>query len=61
MVWKSPVGDVAYDLANLSGGTWGIDLDVSWSAVFGPRTLSVTATDDAGNKAALNRTITIGP
>lgn len=62
LIWKSPVGDVSYTLESIGGGRFGIDLDLSWSAVAGPRTLRISATDDAGNTTtAPDRTIEVLP
>lgn len=60
--WRSPAGDVTYSLAHLSGTTWGIDLDLSWSAPAGSRSIRVTASDAAGRKATgPDRTIEVTP
>lgn len=62
LIWKSPIGDVSYTLESLGGGKYGIDLDLSWSAVAGPRTLRIGATDDAGNTTtAPDRVIEVLP
>jgi len=62
LIWKSPSGDVAYALEPLGGSKYGVDLDLSTSAVAGPRTLRISATDDAGNTTtAPDRTIEVAP
>lgn len=61
LLWKSPSGDATYDLDSVGGGAYGLDLDLSWSAVAGPRTLTVTAVDDGGHTGTDSRTIEIAP
>jgi len=61
LVWKSPVGDVVYWLTS-SGTTWSIDLDLSWSAKAGTRTLAITAWDEDGKSgSAPDRVINVSP
>ena len=60
--WKSPSGDVVYQLKDLGSGTWGIDLDLSSSAVEGDRTIRVTVYDASGGKTtAPDRHIHVNP
>ena len=62
LAWTSPSGTTYYTLSNLGGNTWGIDLNLSSSAVTGTRTLVVTATDNDGNAtASATRTIQVVP
>jgi len=49
LAWTSPSGTSYYTLTNLGGSTWGIDLNLSSSAVAGARSLVLTATDNDGN------------
>jgi hypothetical protein len=46
--WQSPTGAQTFRLDNLGNGTYGVDLSVSRLAARGARTLTVIATDDAG-------------
>ena len=58
--WIAPTTEVVYALEPEGGGAFTLQLDLSWSAPAGPRTLRVTATDDAGNKTtAPDRTIQV--
>jgi hypothetical protein len=50
--WSSPNGDSVYQMSNLGGASWGVDLDLDPSAQPGPRTLRVTAWDDQGQPAS---------
>lgn len=60
--WTSPGGTSYYNLSNLGGGAWGIDLRLSSTAVAGSRTLRITATDNDGNATpTANRTIQVVP
>ena len=62
LAWTSPGGTAYYNLSNLGGGTWGIDLRLSSTATAGSRTLVITATDNDGNATATPaRTIQVVP
>lgn len=62
MRWKSPNGDVIYPLDQVSATKWSIDIQVSDSAVPGPRTIRVTAWDNQGGKTtAPDRQISVAP
>lgn len=62
LAWTSPSGTTYYTLSSLGGTTYGIDLDLSPSAVAGTRTLVLTATDNDGNASTTAaRTIQVVP
>jgi hypothetical protein len=62
LAWTSPGGTAYYTLSDLGGGTWGINLTLSSTAVAGARTLVVTATDDDGlSTSTAPRTIQVAP
>jgi hypothetical protein len=62
LAWTSPSGTSYYTLSNLGADSWGIDLNLSSSAVTGSRTLVLTATDNDGNATATPaRTIQVSP
>ena len=57
LLWQSPTGTQTFRLDNLGNGTYGVDLSVSRVAARGARSLTVVATDDAGQtttSAAVN-------
>jgi hypothetical protein len=61
LAWTSPAGTSYYTLSNLGGDSWGIDLNLSSTAVAGARTLALTATDNDGNATSATRTIQVAP
>ncbi len=52
LIWQSPAGVQTIRLENLGGGAYGIDLGLSAQAAPGPRALTVTAMDDAGQTSS---------
>jgi hypothetical protein len=48
MIWTSPSGQQTYELGDWGDGQAGIDLELSWGAQPGPRTVTVVATDSNG-------------
>jgi hypothetical protein len=62
LAWTSPSGTSYYTLSDLGGNTWGIDLNLSSTAVAGTRSLVLTATDNDGNATSTAaRTIQVVP
>ena len=58
-VWRGPGGDAPITLKNLSGTTWGDDLDISGSAPSGKRSIIVNVSDGAGAKVTIERSLSI--
>jgi hypothetical protein len=62
LAWTAPSGTSYYNLSNLRGNSWGIDLNLSSTAVTGSRSLVITATDNDGNATSTQaRTIQVQP
>ncbi len=51
LVWASPAGDQTYEMGDWGNDQAGIDLDLSWYAQTGSRTLTVIATDSNGQSS----------
>ena len=59
LVWTSPAGDSTYEMGDWGNDQAGIDLDLSWYAQPGSRTLTVIATDSNGQSSQAVETLQV--
>ena len=59
LVWTSPAGDTTYEMGDWGNDQAGIDLDLSWYAQPGSRTLTVIAADSNGQSSQAVETLQV--